>query len=518
MGLGSAHPSSQEAELVALRVPEHVPRLVALADVGVDGAQGAQPEQLLRLIASGGVHVEVDPVLARLRLGDRDEDEGGLGAVRRANLDAGVIGLDRRPPEHFRPPRREFGWVVGVDHYLGQDRSHPPIVAERGRATLPAPVTMRLRPLHAVLAVVIAVVLLAGIRGAVTVHQERSERLDPSMAAVIEDLKAFVSSVRGLPFLEPVDVAVLDNGAFRRSLSGGEPTEESDADVAVGVLRALGLLEGAGDIGPAGDLDADTVAGFYDTETRELVVRGPQLTPFVRQVLVHELTHALDDQHFDLEPDLVDDEAALAFEALVEGNAVVVESRYLASVSPDEREAARAEEDATFGGSGGGVPDIVAELGAFPYRDGPRLVGALLDAGGQARLDAAFDEPPTTTAEVLHPRRFLDNPGRARVGPVAAEGRVVDGGVLGELILRLMLVQSMPSERASRAAAGWAGDRYVAWTAGPRTCVRATVVLDSPAEATELATGLRQWAGEHAGAAIDPLAARATSVTLTRCA
>lgn len=392
-------------------------------------------------------------------------------------------------------------------------------MAERRRATVPAPVTTRLRSVHVLLAVVIVGVLLAGIRAAVTLQGEGSERLDPSTAAVIEELKAFVESARGLRFLEPVDVAVLDDGAFRRSLSGGEPAGEADADVAIGVLRALGLLEGAGDLGSPGELDVDTVAGFYDTETREMVVRGALLTPFVRQVLVHELTHALDDQHFDLDPDFDDEESALAFEALVEGDAAVVERRYLASLPADERNAARAEEDATFGGGGGGseVPGIVAELGAFPYRDGPRLVDALLEAGGQARLDAAFRDPPISSAEVLHPERFLNGPGSAGVGPVRAEGRVVDRGVLGELVLRLVLAQSLPPERASRAAAGWAGDRYVAWAAGPRTCVRATVVLDSPAEAGELAAGLRVWADELA-ATVEPVAARASSVTLTRCA
>ena len=380
---------------------------------------------------------------------------------------------------------------------------------------------MRSRTVPAVLAVLIAITLVAGVRGAVDVRGEQVRRFDAATAADIEELKAFVESARGLRFLEPVDVAVLDDEAFRRALAGGgEPTEESDAEVAIGVLRALGLLEGAGDLGPAGELDASTVAGFYDTETRELVVRGTRLTPFVRQVLVHELTHALDDQHFDLEPDVVDDEAALAFEALVEGNAVVVESRYLASLPQEEREAARAEEDATFGGAGAGggeVPAILAELGAFPYRDGPRLVVALLEAGGRVRLDAAFRVPPTTTAEVLHPERFLDGPRRAAVGPVRADGRVVDEGVLGELVLRLVLAESLSDDRAARAAAGWAGDRYVAWTSGRRTCIRATVALDSPAEANELAAALRQWAIEHAGATVDPLAARSSTVTVTRC-
>jgi hypothetical protein len=388
----------------------------------------------------------------------------------------------------------------------------------------PVPVRpVRLRPVQALLAVVVLVTFLAGVRGALRIHAERADRLDPTTAAVVAELQAFVESARGLRFLEPVDVAILGDAAFRRFLSGGAPTEQSDVDAAKGVLRALGLLAGD-DHGPTGELDADTVAGFYDTETKELVVRGPsgpgsgvagtRITPFVRQVLVHELTHALDDQHFNLDPDFVDDEAAMAFEALVEGDAGVVESLYLASLPEAERQAAAAEEESAFGGAGGRISGIEAELGAFPYRDGPRLVAALLAAGGPGRLDAAFRSPPVSSAEVLHPERFLDGPGRVPVPRVTADGRVVDDGVLGELILRLVLAGSLPRDRAAKAAAGWAGDHYVAWSAGARTCVRATVVMDDAAEAAELAAGLRQWAG----ATVDPLPARSPAVTFTRCA
>jgi hypothetical protein len=364
-----------------------------------------------------------------------------------------------------------------------------------------------------VLAVVILVTFLAGVRGAVRVHTERAHRLDPGTSAVIAELKAFVESTRGLRFLGPVDVAVVGDAAFRRVLSGGTPTERPDVDVANAVLRALGLLPADGPA-PTGDLDPDTVAGFYDTETEELVVRGPNLSPFVRQVLVHELTHALDDQHFDLDPDFVDDEAALAFEALVEGDAVVVESRYLASLPEAERQEAAAEEEATFGGAGRRISDKEAELGAFPYRDGPRLVAALLAAGGPGRLDAAFRAPPVSSAEVLHPERFLAGRGRAGVPPVVADGRVVDDGVLGEVILRLVVAGAVPRDQAARAAAGWAGDRYVAWSAGGRTCLRATVVMDNAAEAAELAAGLRPWAG----AKVDPVTSGPPAVTFTRCA
>jgi hypothetical protein len=373
-------------------------------------------------------------------------------------------------------------------------------------------VNSRSRILPAVLAVLIVVLGGTGVWTAVDRRGGGEHALDASEAAVLAELEAFVESARGLRFRHPVDVAVLDAGAFRRALSGGEPLEEFDADVETGVLRALGLIGAGDDLGDVGEVDADSVAGFYDTDTKELVVRGTRLTPFVRQVLVHELTHALDDQHFDLDPDLRDDEAALAFDALVEGDATVVEARYVASLSEAERRQAKAEEEATFGG--GTAPDgpsIFLDLGEFPYVDGPELVTAILAAGGQARLDEAFRSPPSTTAEVLHPERFLAGRGRAGVPRVPAGGRVVEEGVLGEFVLRLILAESNPGAQAVRAAAGWAGDRYVAWDSGSRTCVRSTVVLDSDGDAGELVAALRRWAG----ATVEP-ASRA--VTFTRCA
>ena len=391
------------------------------------------------------------------------------------------------------------------------------------------------RPSRAVTAVLAAAIaaLLATAAGTAAVRRSpgtagvdrpsrssgRSGRVaEARLAPVIAELEAFVESARGLRFVRPVDVKVLGDFAFRRTFSTGGAVDEPGADVEEGVLRALGLLGPGDDLGAASELDPDTVAGFYDSDTKELVVRGVALTPFVREVLVHELTHALDDQHFDLARQVGDDEADLAFEALVEGDAVAVERRYLDSLPPAERKQAEDEEDATFGGGNfADQPETLLEVAEFPYGDGERFVDALLQAGGQARVDAAFRAPPTTSAEVLHPERFLAGRGRAPAPPVAAGGRVVDEGVLGELVLRLVLAESVPDEDAGRAAAGWAGDRYVAWRGpGGRTCVRASVVLDSAADAAELTTALRRWVAGHLGAQVEP--AGPAAVTLGRCA
>ena len=127
--------------------------------------------------------------------------------------------------------------LADVDDDLGQRGSHPTIVA----GTLPVPVTMRplpvpavrLRPVPAVLAAVILVTFLAGVRGAVRVHAERADRLDPVTASVVAELQAFVEVTRGLRFREPVDVAVLSDAAFRRYFLGEQPTEQSDVELSL---------------------------------------------------------------------------------------------------------------------------------------------------------------------------------------------------------------------------------------------------------------------------------------------
>ena len=148
--------------------------------------------------------------------------------------------------------------------------------------------------------------------------------------------------------------------------------------------------------------------GFYDARTDALVVRGSETTPYVRTVLVHELTHALDDQHFELDRpalDTADDESGLAFSGLVEGNAVRVENLYRRSLDEAEQDrAAEEEQDFAERIDGSGVPAFVADLIAFPYLAGPRFVDALVDNGGEQRVDAAFQSPPDDQRERPRPR------------------------------------------------------------------------------------------------------------------
>ena len=146
-----------------------------------------------------------------------------------------------------------------------------------------------------------------------------------------------------MPFEREVTVELADDTEFEQRLL--EDFDEDAADLAVAgrVLQAVGLVEPGTDVVAAcRTLLGAGVVGFYDPATDELVVRGTSTSPYVRSVIAHELTHALDDQHFELDRPAVDeaaDESAFGFTGLVEGNAVRAEQAYRDTFTEEEAEA-----------------------------------------------------------------------------------------------------------------------------------------------------------------------------------
>lgn len=340
-----------------------------------------------------------------------------------------------------------------------------------------------------------------------------------ALAEAVEELSAFVEGERRRQFLQPVDVELIDGQAFQDRLLEDSEEDRQELDDLESVLQAVRLIDTGTDLFEAFTaLLGDAVLGFYDTETGELVVRGGEITPLVRTTLVHELTHALDDQLFELDrPELeeADDESSSAFSTLLEGNAVRVEDAYEATISPADQEQALAEELALGGGAGLlGAPPVLTALLTFPYQAGPDLVRALLDAGGEARVDEALERPPRTSEQVAEPDLFLGGEEPVSVDRPAAGGELVDEGVYGYWPLLLTLADQIDFRAAARAAEGWGGDAYVAWAEGTRTCLRAAFAMDSPADLAELVDAWQAWASGHGDADV---VAAGDRVTVTAC-
>jgi hypothetical protein len=393
------------------------------------------------------------------------------------------------PPDAAPAPQRSPGPQGGG----AAPQAGPPWGVPWSAWPSPDPRRARRRRVRAVAALACVVgLLLGGLLVSTVVEDRRQQSIRADVEALLPGLIAFVEQERGLAFLEEVDVEVLDDDAFLEALyedgpDGEEPREDRDSEQ---TLTALGLLDEDVDLEEAVTSSLDEgVVGFYDPSNGRLAVRGRGVDAFAQLVLVHELTHALQDQHFDIdrpELDRADDERATAFLSLVEGDAVRVETAWL-QAQPRDVQRQLADSFASFGG--GGEP-VVEALLSFPYVAGPELVRALLERGGQEALDAAFRDPPTTTEQVLDPGAGTGVP----VPRPDVDGEVLDEGVLGVLGLALLLDADPLTPGVERA---WNGDRYVTTEQDGRTCTTAHLATDEPAAGRALAAELRAWARDR---------------------
>lgn len=336
-----------------------------------------------------------------------------------------------------------------------------------------------------------------------------------AVATAVEELGRFVEMQRGLEFTEPVSVEVIDEEAFRLRVLEDLAAQLPEIELAARVLGAVGLAAPGEDIVEGfTTLVSAAALGYYDPATGELVVAGTEMTPLLESTIVHELTHALDDQWFDLDrPELadLDDESGFGFSAVVEGNATRVEEAWVSTLDETTRQELFSLEVAIVQEAGlTGVPWVVGELVRAPYDAGYALVATLLALDGEVAVDRALEAPPLTSSEVLWPERYIAGFSARTVAtpPVddPATDVVFDEAVFGELLLRLTLWGAVGEIEAAEAARGWRGDRYVAWAdAEGRDCVRLDTVTVNGKARQRLLDGLASWAERLPDASAEPL-------------
>jgi hypothetical protein len=306
----------------------------------------------------------------------------------------------------------------------------------------------------------------------------------------------------------------------RAGPGAGDPTRQfQQLKFLAGFARALGLGGPNFQLATATPGGTGSVLGLYDDVSKRISVRAGLAEALQRRVLVHELTHALDDQHFSLaalrRQVNLPTEQARALQALVEGDAVRLDRRYWDSLPARKRAGAGADAPAEGATAPPPADAPFFDLVTFPYVAGPKFVQGLIDGKGMSAVNAAFRAPPTTSQEILHPERFLHRAPAITVRQPAADATPVAAGVLGEIGLRLVLGETLAHPLAAELAAAWGGDGYVAWADNDRTCVRLSLVMNTVHDAADVRDGLRQWAAGHPGA---EMKFSGNQTTVTRCA
>lgn len=329
---------------------------------------------------------------------------------------------------------------------------------------------------------------------------------DQSIAGIARE----VERIRDLRFEEvPVPRFLSGEETSRRvrELFLEEYTPEL-ADIEERVLLALGAIPPGTDLRELrAEVLGGQVAGFYEPETGELVVRraGGEISATDRITLAHELDHALTDQALDIPlPDDVElgtEDRTMATLALVEGDATLVMQRYSSGLGLEEQlealdPGAVAEAEAGLAG----LPPYLRKELLFPYQEGLEFVCDLYADGGWKAVDRAYADPPTTTAQILFPERYGEAAEDPRDPSRPGRGwRELARLELGAANLLWLFqapggAEGRPGVADPMAAAGaWAGGEMVLWGDGPETAVG--IALAERDGADELCAAVTEWYG-----------------------
>jgi hypothetical protein len=227
------------------------------------------------------------------------------------------------------------------------------------------------------------------------------------------------------------------------------------------------------------DLLTEQIAGLYDPKAHEFYIADWIPADEQRMVMAHELTHALEDQHFDIEPWVhaarPNDDAEMARESVLEGSAMAAMLEYeLKGKGLKLRDLPEFDPSVFVGDLADTpvlkkAPPFIKDSLMFPYFSGLTFSMSVLKSGGWPAFSAVFARPPANTQQILHPEMYFANraPTPLKVElPAAAPGEnwvLMEENSLGELGWKEVLKQFLDEERAKETAAGWDGDAYASF-------------------------------------------------------
>ena len=269
-------------------------------------------------------------------------------------------------------------------------------------------------------------------------------------------------------FEHPVPVDFLSEAAFKKSVtidrSKLSPSDMEDIERAQLQLRSIGLLGDDVDLIDAlTSLQTSGALAKYDPATKRATVRGKKLDGARKVTLAHELTHTLQDQHFNLiklQRAADRNHSSDALKALVEGDAVRVQQLYAADLPAAERNEYQQSQVAGSNGTladlrAQGVPDSLSVLFQTPYTLGPLMLDVVHAVKGEQAIDGLFRDPPAADSAFLTPSTLVDGATLTKVAPpTLADGERGEGQAR-----RVRPVRALPDARLALGSGYRARDR-----------------------------------------------------------
>jgi hypothetical protein len=343
----------------------------------------------------------------------------------------------------------------------------------------------------------------------------------PTVDAAMLTVQNQVADVRGVAITTGVDSNLITIDQAQAMLSANLSNAQvlAELDRRQHAWSALGLIPSSYDLfNTALNNVIEGTGGFYRPQTKQLFVFGIRFHVRESYIYAHEYDHALIDSTYNLENlgygsnCLLSEQTCDAARALVEGDATLAMQKWLESYTNKDDYSSliqwKPELQAIPDKS---APAFIQQNAGFTNQYGYEFVKTLFDRGGWNEVNQAYANPPTTSAQILHPDIYL-----ARTQPVAVDDpnlgdllgsnwQNVASGSLGEWTTSLILAYGTETgaridpAMAQKAAAGWGGDHYQIYfnpdsgAASGADVVAVHWVWDSLADSAEFDQAARQY-------------------------
>ena len=314
--------------------------------------------------------------------------------------------------------------------------------------------------------------------------------------SLVDELIKFSSDETGLPIKSTVKRQITSRAAVESYLKEKFEEDESAKRLQRSeiVLKKFGLLDRDFALKPfLLALLKEQIEAYYDSKTKTVYMLDWVDVEEQKPVLAHELTHALQDQHSDLEkwnnqtPEdvslnssddtdhLAKDEMDTAREAVAEGQATAVMMDYMLKPlgkslvkDPEVMEFVR-QHIASSADSPvlSRAPLLLSESMLFPYREGLSFEQDVwMDQGQAAAFAGTMDRPPTSSWEIINPREYEKRhvpavPLLPNIHPLVDKlCKPYDIGQVGELDVRILSELFGGEQEARDLTPAWDGGLY----------------------------------------------------------
>ena len=331
-----------------------------------------------------------------------------------------------------------------------------------------------------------AALLLLSLLNAPALAQEPTATSNKeALLTQADEVMEEMSKLTGLPIKGPLRKKILSRPEIRKfleeTLEAEYPPEQLHKQEAT--LKVFGLVSRDFELREfLLTFYTEQAAGVYDPRSKTMIIADWTSAEMQRLVLPHEITHALQDQNFDLllftRAERDNDDATAARQAVMEGHATAAMMQQMTGGAPlaalpslqPMLEGVLQQQFAEFPAFNQ-APYFFRLEALFPYIQGMGFVQRALQVkGGWENLDSLFRKPPTQTREIYEPKVYFDGPPPERITlarPPVLEGdkelRRLDENTMGQLGYTALLGQFISEVEAKTLAPNWRADRYIVY-------------------------------------------------------